>query len=122
MKYRFVAAALLLVVVGTAVVGIWWQPSTLRITDAGKPIEVTLHTKHHGDNVYSLHVEGRGRISGKAEISLVLNGQLYKTVRLNGPVTFSWRTDWYAPEAVIRYTPLTATSGFIKLSYRFSSL
>jgi hypothetical protein len=119
-KFRLVAAALLLVVVATALAAWWWQPSTLRIDDASKPVEVTLHPRHQMGNVLALHVEGRGRIKGEAEISLILNGQPYKTEKLSGSVRFSWQGDWHAPVAVVRYTPLTATSGALRLQYRFS--
>jgi hypothetical protein len=120
--WRLLASALAVVIVGTGLVALWLQPDTLRIPDAGKPVELTLRSKHTGKSVYALHVEGRGQIDGAADISLVLNGQPYKTVRLKGPVRFSWREDWYAPEAVVRYTPLTATGGSIGLSYRFGVL
>ncbi len=65
-------------------------------------------------------MEARGKIDGEAEITLILNGQPYKTERVNGPVKFSWRVDWYSTEAVVRYTPLTAKKGTITLRYHFA--
>ena len=94
----------------------------MRITDSSKPAELTLHPKHHATRVTALHVEARGKLDGEAEITLLLNGQPYKTERLNGPVKFSWRVDWYSTEAVVRYTPLTARDGSITLRYHFASL
>ncbi len=64
-------------------------------------------------------MEGRGQIDGAAEITLLLNGQPYKTERVNGNVRFTWRVDWHATEAVIRYAPLTAKGGSLQLRYHF---
>ena len=121
MNFRLLAIVLALVLVATAVVTLWVQPSAISITDAGKPGELTLIPRHHASGVVSLHVEGRGQINGEGEISLILNGQPYRTEKLNGRVHFSWRVDWYAPEAIVRYTPLTARGGSITLRYHFAS-
>jgi hypothetical protein len=122
MRRVFIITAVLLVA-AVAILVLWsWLPASLIIADVARPTELTLRAKDHPDRVYALDVRGSGSINGEAEIALILNGQPYKTVRLNGPVHFAWGGDWYAPEAVVRYTPLSATSGSIKLRYRFRSL
>jgi hypothetical protein len=120
-KFRIIAMVLGVIVLGTAIVSLWIQPASVRITDSSKPAELTLHAKHNATTVTALHVEARGKIDGAAEITLMLNGQPYKTERVNGAGKFSWRVDWYSPEAVVRYTPLTAKRGTITLRYNFAS-
>jgi PhoPQ-activated pathogenicity-related protein len=121
MKLRLAAIVLAVLLVAAAAVTLWVRPVATSI-DASKPAELTLVSRHHASKVVALHVEGRGQMDGAGEISLILNGQPYKTEKLNGPVHFSWRVDWYAPEAVVRYTPLTAKGGSITLRYHFASL
>jgi hypothetical protein len=121
MKFRIIAVVLAVILLGTTLVELWIQPASVRITDSSKPVELKLVPRHHATNVTSLHIEGRGKIDGEAELTLVMNGQPYKTERINGPVKFSWRLDWYATEAVVKYTPLTAKHGTITLRYHFAS-
>jgi hypothetical protein len=121
MNFRLLAIILALALVAAAGVVLWVQPAAISLADAGKPAELTLLPKHHAGSVASLHVEGRGQIDGEGEITLLLNGQPYKTEKLNGRVHFSWRMDWYAPQAVVRYKPLTARDGSITLRYHFAS-
>jgi hypothetical protein len=121
MKFRIIAIVLGVMVLVTAVVALWIQPASVRITDSSKPAELMLHPRHSATTVTALHVEARGKIDGAAEITLMLNGQPYKTERVNGSVKFSWRVDWYSTEAVVRYTPLTAKKGTITLRYHFAS-
>lgn len=120
-KFRIIAIALIVVMLVTTALELWLQPASVRITDCSRPAELTLLPRHQAVKVTSLHVEARGKIEGSAEITLILNGQPYKTERLNGPVKFSWRSDWYSPEAIVRYTPLSAKSGAITLRYNFGS-
>ncbi len=74
-------------------------------------------TKH----VTSLRIRGKGSIDGAAEIELLLNGRSYRSERLNGPVSFTWDQDWYSPSAEVKYRPLGAKGGTLKLEYRFST-
>jgi hypothetical protein len=122
MKFRIIAIVLAAVVLATTIVALWIQPASAHISDSSKPAEFKLLPKHPLDKVTALHVEGRGKIDGEGEFTLLLNGQPYKTERVKGPVKFTWRMDWYAPEAVVRYTPLTAKSGSITLRYHFAGL
>ena len=112
----------LLVVTAAAIVAWLWLPATMTIADAGIPIELTLRAPSAPKRVYALDVQGNGRIDGEAEIALILNGQPYKVAHLDGVVHFEWGGDWYSPEAVVRYRPLSAKSGSIKLRYRFHAL
>jgi hypothetical protein len=113
-----IVAGLSVLTAATAVTW-WWLPATLTISDAGSPVELTLRAPNGSKGVYALDVRGSGRIDGEAEIALILNGQPYKVTNLDGVVHFEWGGDWYAPEAVVRYRPLSAKSGSIKLRYRF---
>ncbi|MEO8307241.1 MAG: hypothetical protein ABI616_04290 [Pseudomonadota bacterium] len=121
MKFRIIAIVLVVLVLVTAIVSLWIQPASVRITDSSKPAELKLLPRHSVTTVTSLHIEARGKIDGAAEITLLLNGQPYRTERVNGPVKFSWRMDWYSAEAELRYTPLTAKHGIITLRYQFAS-
>ena len=120
MKFRIIAIVLGVIVLVTTIVALWIQPASVRITDSSKPAELKLQPQHKVTQVTALHVEARGKLDGEAEITLLLNGQPYRTERVNGPVKFSWRVDWYSTEAVVRYTPLTAKKGTITLRYNFA--
>jgi PhoPQ-activated pathogenicity-related protein len=120
MKFRIIAIVLVVVVLATTIVALWIQPASVHIADSSKPADLKLLARHSVEKVTTLHVEGRGKIDGAGEFTLLLNGQPYKTERVNGPVKFTWRVDWYSPDAVVRYTPLTARSGSITLRYHFA--
>ncbi len=120
MKFRIIAIVLGVIVLGTTIVALWIQPASVRITDSSKSAELKLHPRHELAHVTALHVEARGKTDGEAEITLLLNGQPYRTERVNGAVKFSWRVGWYSTEAVVRYTPLTAKKGTITLRYDFA--
>jgi hypothetical protein len=121
MKLRPIIIVLALVIVVAAAVTWWVQPVAVTIEDASKPIELTLVSGHNANKVVALHVEGRGKVDGEAEISLMLDGRAYRTEHLNGPVHLTWRVDWYQPGAVVSYAPLTAKSGTITLRYHFAT-
>ena len=120
-RFSIIVAGLLIVT--AAALAAWlWLPATVTIADAGIPIELTLRAPGAPKRVYALDVQGSGRIDGEAEVTLILNGQPYKVAHLSGVVHFEWGGDWYSPEAVVRYRPLSAKAGVIKLRYRFHSL
>jgi hypothetical protein len=92
------------------------------IADVRKEELVVLrHTKNTG-HVYSISIRGIGNIDGEANISLVLNGEPYKTEKLKGKVNFDWGGDWYSDTAEIRYLPINVNSGEIVIEYKFSTL
>ena len=99
-----------------------WPTATVSIDDASRPVDVSLRAPPDLKAIYALDVVGVGRVEGEAEIALVLNGALYKPRHLGGAVLFTWGGDWYGPEAVVRYTPMSGASGSITLNYRFRSL
>ncbi len=87
------------------------QPETLIITHPASNV-----------HIHSLTVRGAGEIDGQASITLMLNGQPYKTESLGGTVDFQWHGDWYEQTAEIRYDPVNARSGEVLLHYRFHSI
>ena len=115
---RFVVAASIALVV--AWVAIRMTPQWERIPDVTKSTEVTLHAKLRQRRISSLDVVGFGNIDGDAEISLILDGEPYKAVKLHGQVRFVWGGTWYSPTAVVRYTPGAVKRGSLTLRYRFN--
>lgn len=97
-------------------------PQWTRIPDVTASTEVTLHGKSLQRRIYSLDVVGFGNIDGDAEISLVLNGEPYKGVKLHGRVRFVLDGDWHSPTAVVRYTAVSVKGGSLILRYRFNDL
>ena len=61
--------------------------------------------------IHSLSVTGSGEINGNVKITLILNGEAYKT----DSVTFHWGGDWYSDQAEIQYAPKSVTGGSLKL-------
>ena len=121
--------AFITITVGVAATFVWpslstylWPTAAAAIEDASRPIDVRLRAPQESKAVYALDVVGVGRLEGEGEIALVLNGALYKPQHLSGCVLFTWRGDWYSPEAVVRYTPAPGASGSMALNYRFHSL
>ena len=120
---RALAIVIVLLIAGASSAVVWsWWPASISIADVGKATDVTLRAKDDAGGIYALDVKGSGHINGEAEITLILNGQPYKSARLRGPVHFSWGGDWYSPDAIVRYKPLSTTSGSLQLKYRFHSL
>lgn len=70
--------------------------------------------------IHSLSVTGSGKLQGRAEITLLLDGQPHTTETLSGDVDFRWQSDWYADQAEIRYTPFSVAGGSLELTYTFS--
>lgn len=99
-------------------------PGIAVVADAGLPAELHLRARAGADHarIYGLEVIGSGHVEGGARIELLLDGQLMKSLELSDEVAFTWDGDWYRPEALVRYVPLTARGGRILLKYRFRSL
>jgi hypothetical protein len=99
-----------------------WHPDTALIPDASRPAEIALHARRTQTKISGLDIEGVADIQGDGTIELVLNGAGYKTVQLRGHTTFTWDSDWYSPNAIVRYTPTSGlTKGSIMLKYRFKA-
>lgn len=90
------------------------------VADVTKAEVIVLKNTPGQGPVHSLSVTGFGEIQGDAEISLILNGDPYKTEKLSGKVEFQWGGDWYSDQAEIRYTPTSVTGGTLKLRYGFN--
>lgn len=109
-------------------VAVWFQFSTsiamssVTVNDVRKPENLVLRTSGDGTNVFALTVRGSGEITGKATVSLLLNGAPYKTEQLSGKVDFEWDGDWYANTAEIRYEPADVRSGNVVLKYEFHGI
>ena len=119
-------ARYLVVVSLIALAGVWFLirqlPQTASIPDATTAQDLLLRAKSSQTAIYALDVTGSGSIDGEAEICLMLNGQPYKPVKLNGRVHFSWGGDWYSPTATVRYTPQGVKKGALVLRYQFRTL
>lgn len=110
-----------LVAVGVLAAGCGGFDQELAVGDATSPNRFVLTKPAGRGPVHSLTVSGTGRIEGEATISLLLNGQPYKTEKLSGPVSFRWEGDWYADTAEVRYEPRSVQSGRLVLRYKFHS-
>ena len=112
----------LITVIALAVLASGCGTKTRTISDVSKSETVLLDKQAGQGPIHSITVIGSGRLNGEAEISLILNDGPYKTARLSGAVDFRWGGDWYSDQAEIRYTPISATYGKLKLKYRFNDL
>ena len=92
------------------------------IADVSKGETIILEKQAGQGPIHGITISGSGRLKGEAEITLILNGGPCKTEHLSGAVDFRWGGDWYSDQAEIRYTPISATSGKLKLKYKFNDL
>lgn len=92
---------------------------TVAVTDAGRPETIRLRKKPTQGNVTGLEVRISGKIVGKATLQLGAHGKPYQAQTLTGDILIDWRSDWYADEAEIRYTPDLNTTGNITIAYQF---
>ncbi|MCK5214842.1 MAG: hypothetical protein KAR05_05765 [Candidatus Omnitrophica bacterium] len=79
----------------------------------------TIILRSRQENPHQIKIRGEGRIEGVASITLILNGDAYKTEELNGDVHFVWMGDWYDSQAVVEYDHGNAKSGNLIIIYDF---
>lgn len=92
---------------------------SVKIADVRKEETIVLKNTHKPGYVYSINILGSGNLDGEATVSLILNGEAYKTEKLKGAVNFEWGGDWYSDTAEIRYQPGNVNSGELVIEYRF---
>ncbi len=92
------------------------------IKDATRSEIVILEKELEQGNVHAITISGKGQISGKATLILILNEKPYKTAYLSGKVNFQWGGDWYSDTAEIRYHPISVDSGQLQITYRFKDI
>jgi hypothetical protein len=92
---------------------------SVRIKDVRKPETVTLNKAFSQGHIYSLSIRGTGKLDGTANISLLIEGKVYRTQKLNNSINFTWNNDWYSDKAVIRYSPINVKYGDFIINYRF---
>ena len=92
------------------------------VADVREEDVIILRNTSNPEHVYGIDIRGSGNLDGEATISLILNGEPYKTEKLKGPVSFNWGGDWYSDTAEIRYQPNNVKSGKVAIEYKFSTL
>ena len=97
-------------------------PHEVKLADVQTPQAIVLKKEPNAGIVHGIDVRGHGHLDGEAHVSLMLNGNPYKTERLNAKVSFSWSGDWYSDIAEIRYEPINVKSGELVVEYQFSLL
>ncbi|AFZ51844.1 hypothetical protein [Dactylococcopsis salina] len=66
-----------------------------------------------------LLIMGKGYIDGEARITLLRNGEVYKTKIVSGNVRFQWRENWRDHRAMLRYQPARVREGNLRFSVTF---
>jgi hypothetical protein len=95
---------------------------SLTVSDVHAPQAIVLRKAEGQSAIYRLSLKATGRLDGKATLTLMLNGKLYKIAKASGKVSFGWDGDWYADTAEIRYEPTDVTTGSITLRYSFHDM
>ena len=98
------------------------HPHELKVADVQTPQVIMLKKEPSAGNVHGIDIRVRGNLDGEAHVSLMLNGNPYKTERVTDKTSFSWSGDWYSDTAEIRYEPINVKSGTLIVEYQFSSL
>jgi hypothetical protein len=95
----------------------------IEITDLTKPQTIVLHKKPQQKDIVSMSLRINGKIDGEAQLSLMLNGNPYKTETIKGKINIKWGGDWYADSMQLRYEPhQTVKDGKIKIEYVFNGI
>ena len=97
---------------------------TQSILDVSKPQTITLKD-YENVPTSSSRIWIWGKISGKADISIIVNDEVYYTETVSGKVNISWHKIWGPyrhdkEEAEILYQPKAGVSGNIKIKYDFA--
>jgi hypothetical protein len=92
----------------------------VRVQNVRQPETIVLGQKT-GKHVHGLTVHGIGDLDGEAAISLMVNGQPYRSEDLKGKVDFKWDGDYYSETAEFRYEPKDVRGGNVELHYEFHS-
>jgi len=92
---------------------------SVQVADIRKEETIILKNTRKPGYVYSIHISGSGNVDGDASVSLILNGEPYKTEKLKGTANFQWSGDWYSDTAEIRYQPGNVNSGNLVINYSF---
>jgi hypothetical protein len=93
------------------------------IVDASCSSEVLIRPLQPERAAFELLVLVSGRLDGEAEIALVdREGTILRTERIGGNVLAWIGSDWYSPDAVLRYLPRAGTRGTLSVRYRFGTL
>ena len=98
------------------------RSATHALADVTRTQTVQLEAVINTANIIAIEIELTGRIEGRAEMVLILNGKPYKTAALAGPVSVRWRGDWYAPTTELQYRADAVKSGALTIRYRFVDL
>ena len=95
----------------------------IEITDLNKPQTIVLQKKPHQKDIVSMSLRVNGKIDGEAQLSLMLNGNPYKTEMIKGKINIKWGGDWYADSMELIYEPhQTIKDGRIKIEYVFNAI
>ncbi len=95
------------------------KTQTYHVSDVTKAEIISLSKHSAQGNIHNLIIIAEGSINEKATISLTLNNGLCKIANISEKIDFQWTGDWYSDTAEIHCQPISATSGKIKLKYRF---
>ena len=101
----------------------WITNRVYEIEDVSKKSTILLHKMEVQENVYGFFVHIRGKINGKAKITLEYldsDRNPYRSEDISGDVDIKWGGDWYADKLKIEYEPLSDIgSGSLSLEYDF---
>jgi len=109
-------------VVTLALAGCGVAEQEVRVQDVTRNETLILHKAPGQGSVTGITITGRGSITGRSKVQLILNGAVYKQAELDGDVSIRWGGDWYADTAEIRYQAGTASQGTLTLTYGFHDL
>lgn len=71
------------------------------------------------ETVHSVRLHIEGKVDGKG----ILDWEgARKTKEISGKVNLDWGGDWYQPECKITYTPVGASSGELRVYYKFGTI
>lgn len=107
----------LLVLILAATTFLFGCSNEVRIKSVAFSETVTLKSKEK--NPTRIWLAFNGRIEGEAKITLMLDGNPYRSENLNGDIDFVWENDWYHNEAIIEYEHGNTKSGNLVIRYDF---
>lgn len=91
----------------------------VKLTQEAPDKSVVLSRGPGQGEVYSLRVRISGELEGEGTVSLVADGQSYRTGALSGNVDLDWRQDWYSDSAELRFVLNEGSGGVLRVNHQF---
>jgi len=119
-NHRFGKMKKLILLVGIVVIGCNMHQKTIEINDVQKSELIGVTNERFSFELgYQFTVTVTGWIEGEASLTLLKQGDAFRTKNLLGDVNFTWKENWTNGTAHLQYDPIDVESGSLTLVCEF---